>query len=92
MKTKKALLLDLLAKNISLFRCPICMSELSYNNDSLICSKRHLFDISKKKVLFYYIKSTKRKLIVFILKNYLKTVDVLLRLDSIQKFITILVN
>ena len=60
MKTKRALLFDLLGKNISILRCPICMSELSYNNDSLICSKRHLFDISKKGTVLLHKKYQKK--------------------------------
>lgn len=60
MKTKRELLFDLLDKNISILRCPICMSELSYNNGSLICSKRHLFDISKKGTVLLHKKYQKK--------------------------------
>lgn len=50
MKKKIDLALEFLEKNISIFQCPVCESELSVirNEKSLKCLNNHTFDISKK--------------------------------------------
>ena len=33
---------------IDIFRCPICHDNVKISDNSLICSKNHCYDISKK--------------------------------------------
>ena len=60
MQGKKELIKNLLIKNIHLFRCPICESQLCLQENSLMCEHHHLFDISKKGVVLLHKKYQKK--------------------------------
>lgn len=51
MLSKKAYAKKLIKKQLTIFGCPLCESELSIVGDSLICLNRHTFNITKKGIV-----------------------------------------
>lgn len=60
MSSKTLMTKKILTKNISLFRCPICFSNVRFVDNSIICTNKHTFDISRKGLTTLY-KTSKLK-------------------------------
>lgn len=60
MKPKLELFKEFLSPQLHFLRCPICGESLTIINNSLVCHKKHLFDMSKRGIVLLHRKYQKK--------------------------------